>query len=148
MNVGLFWECWFVPIPGCDLWQGYSDSAGNSCSSSCSASAPWVCVCSFCSFLPLFPWAAPWLCGSAWAQTSSPSLQRKVCREDLGWAKVYGAEQQIKPRGHAVEVQGSSDKCQESAAGNTIPNKHWGLHYTLLEFLYFASAPKPISGDQ
>ncbi|XP_017589904.1 PREDICTED: mediator of RNA polymerase II transcription subunit 12-like protein [Corvus brachyrhynchos] len=35
-------------------------------------------------------------------------------------AKIYEVEQQIKQRGHAVEVRWSFDKCQESTAGVTI----------------------------
>ncbi|GCC30344.1 hypothetical protein chiPu_0008794 [Chiloscyllium punctatum] len=35
-------------------------------------------------------------------------------------AKIYEVEQQIKQRGHAVEVRWSFDKCQESTAGFTI----------------------------
>ncbi|NXB33034.1 MD12L protein, partial [Eulacestoma nigropectus] len=35
-------------------------------------------------------------------------------------AKIYEVEQQIKERGHAVEVRWSFDKCQESTAGVTI----------------------------
>ncbi|NXD14568.1 MD12L protein, partial [Nothocercus nigrocapillus] len=35
-------------------------------------------------------------------------------------AKIYEVEQQIKQRGHAVEVRWSFDKCQDSAAGVTI----------------------------